>query len=121
MTEKELTVEEVAAKLYADMAEGLDGLSDVDQAITAEMLKEYAWLCATCYDLRNSINEDGAVMRVETGAKDNKHYKVLENPAVKTLARFEGQKSAYYTKLHKVVNTDDVDDDELGAWMKSNG
>lgn len=114
-------IKELTDKLYETMVDGLEGLSDVDQAITAEMLQEYAWLCATCYSLRDSIDHDGAIIKVEKGAANNRRTEMVENPAVKTLARFEGQKSAYYTKLHRVVNIEDVDEDELGAWMKRNG
>lgn len=112
---------EVFQSLYSDMLGGLEGLSDVDQALTAEMLKEYCWLCAQICVLREQIDKDGVLVEIEKGNNSYKHKVVVENPAIKTLVRFQTQKSAYYTKLHKVVNVEGTEDDELGAWFKQNG
>lgn len=111
----------VYEELYKRMSDGLDGLSEVDQALTEEMLKEYAWLCANIFILREEIDKAGAIIEVEKGNNSYRHKEKVENPAIKTLVRFQTQKSAYYTKLHKVVNVDDVDTDELGSWFKKNG
>lgn len=107
--------------LYEDMSGGLEGLSEVDQALTKEMLKEYCWLCANIHVLREQIDKEGALIEIEKGNNSYKHKVVVENPAIKTLVRFQTQKSAYYTKLHKVVNVDDTESDDLGAWFKKNG
>ncbi len=107
--------------LYEKMAGGLDGMSDVDKSLTEEMLREYCWLCAQIFLLREQIDEDGVLIEIEKGNNSYKHKVVVENPAIKTLVRFQTQKSSYYTKRHKVVNIANTDDDELDAWFKQNG
>lgn len=116
---------ELFDSLYERMSEGLEGLSEADQALTAEMLKEYCWLCVQIYLLRKQIDEEGALIEITKGNNSYKHKAVVENPAIKTLVRFQTQKSSYYTKLHKVVNIDGTEDeieeqDELAAWFKKN-
>lgn len=100
-----------ADALYDELEPGLDGLGLVDVEITRNMLRDYCWIAGQLSVLAEQVDKEGAVITTEEG-------KMIEHPAVKTIARLMTQKNAYFAKLHRIMNIDAGQEDEFEAFIK---
>lgn len=102
----------------------IGAMEGMDLVFATDLLREYAGLVEMAIACRESIESDGILIEVRTGAKDNVKVKQVENPAFGTYHKITqrmgdlANKTSRFMKQSLQQIEEEEDEDELGNFLR---
>lgn len=99
-------------------------MEGIDIVFATDLLREYASLAEMAYSCRQSIESDGILIESTSGAKDNRHVKLIENPAFATYYKITSrmgdlaQKTSRFMKQSVAAIEEEEEQDGIAAFIR---
>lgn len=97
-------------------------MEGIDLVFATDLLREYAGLVEMSLSCRESIERDGILIEIPTGAADNRRMKKVENPAFGTYYKCLSRMGDLATKTSKFMKQSvqqiEEEEDEIDAFLR---